>query len=442
MSFARFWRIALLALPMLTYISYIYSGMFWYIVYKDALQSQVNVYISLSALLVIVAYSIVKSEHAGRTKIVSVLLSKSGAVLFFAIYILICAIYSPSNLSRDVKLSYALINIPSAFLIGLLIFQKEVVAEFVLYVLALSIFGAIFVTFQFSNYESYADSVIHYQNINAICGGGAIFAMAALLDKEIKPTNRLLAAIVFVVLCFAVLRSGGRGGFLGLGVGVFVILAMRLRKYAVAIGLAAVVAWYALTFEFASVASFLEGVAVKYELYTIQRILGKVSTSYEGPLSREWLGEKATEVWLNSPFFGAGLGGYAVSAGFGDSNLYPHNIVLELLAEHGVFGLAAFVVLLMYYYSAAYRRWSLVTDLEKFVLVGSAVWDFAVLNVSGQFVADRLLWFTLGACAAISARSPKRAPARAGELMGWMPPSHGVVYCRNGVGEARQRRGR
>jgi hypothetical protein len=39
--------------------------------------------------------------------------------------------------------------------------------------------------------------------------------------------------------------------------------------------------------------------------------------------------------------------------------------------------------------------------LEKLILVGLAAGDMATLNVFGEFVSDRVLWVTLGACSAI-----------------------------------------
>jgi O-antigen ligase len=57
---------------------------------------------------------------------------------------------------------------------------------------------------------------------------------------------------------------------------------------------------------------------------------------------------KALQVWASDPIFGSGIGSWPVLAGFGDIKMYPHNIILEVLAEFGLVGLVLFSVPLLY----------------------------------------------------------------------------------------------
>lgn len=64
-------------------------------------------------------------------------------------------------------------------------------------------------------------------------------------------------------------------------------------------------------------------------------------TIESGDLGRELLWLAAIDVFESSPLFGAGIGGFFAITGDG----YPHNFVLELLAETGIVGLLFSVML-------------------------------------------------------------------------------------------------
>src|SRR5207248_2981789 len=62
--------------------------------------------------------------------------------------------------------------------------------------------------------------------------------------------------------------------------------------------------------------------------------------------TRITLAQNSIRIWETRPLFGAGLGGFPVLAGLGDTREYPHDLVLELLAETGLIGLLLFALLL------------------------------------------------------------------------------------------------
>ncbi len=65
-------------------------------------------------------------------------------------------------------------------------------------------------------------------------------------------------------------------------------------------------------------------------------------------ISRSLLYHMGWQVWSERPLLGTGWGGFPITAGFGeDSGLYPHNLLLELLAETGVPGFLLFLLLLV-----------------------------------------------------------------------------------------------
>jgi hypothetical protein len=57
--------------------------------------------------------------------------------------------------------------------------------------------------------------------------------------------------------------------------------------------------------------------------------------------------EGALEFWTRAPFFGIGLGGFGPLMFHLDGRFYPHNIVLQILSELGLVGLALFLPVLI-----------------------------------------------------------------------------------------------
>ncbi|WP_423747030.1 O-antigen ligase family protein (plasmid) [Haladaptatus sp. SPP-AMP-3] len=76
---------------------------------------------------------------------------------------------------------------------------------------------------------------------------------------------------------------------------------------------------------------------------TIQRIVatlsGKSTGSVEGRVDYYLA---SIPMWLSAPAFGHGIGSWPILYGMGDVKYYPHNIVLEILVEFGLFGLLLF----------------------------------------------------------------------------------------------------
>jgi O-antigen ligase len=83
------------------------------------------------------------------------------------------------------------------------------------------------------------------------------------------------------------------------------------------------------------------------EAATISRMEGLSSpTQDDSSSTRLVFYKEAFRIWTEHPIFGSGIGSFPVIMGIGDIRGYPHNFILEVLAELGLVGLLIFGFLL------------------------------------------------------------------------------------------------
>lgn len=114
------------------------------------------------------------------------------------------------------------------------------------------------------------------------------------------------------------------------------------------------------------------------------------------------------EVWQSSPWIGVGAGGWPMAAGIGDSRLYPHNLVLEILCEIGVVGFFVFLA----FAGSAYRNLGralqhheeeVLPKITKALLLNASIGAL----VSSALPDQRLLFLTLGLMAGLTTQDAK-----------------------------------
>jgi O-antigen ligase len=173
----------------------------------------------------------------------------------------------------------------------------------------------------------------------------AVLPLSVLVAMQAKTTfGRLGAAFLGAMMVGAVMVSYSRGGFVGLAI-MFAILGVQLarRKPAVA-GVGVLLLLFAVPF---APSSYWE------------RVASITDDSLDATGSREARRILLTEAWntfLTFPFHGVGAGQFQNYNPPDRLELWreTHNVVLQVAAELGIFGLAAFVFLL---YRAVMGGW-------------------------------------------------------------------------------------
>ena len=229
----------------------------------------------------------------------------------------------------------------------------------------------------------------NYLGIGRVVGlGFGVLAVSFLLTSQ---TNRLIkvtqvSLMVFFVLVLLVI--GGRGPLLATAIAFAItfLLMRRVRSVLYVVVLVAVTILASL-----QVQAFLQ----LSTLHRLAVLLEEPSggTSAEGRLMR--VGAALRQI-QDSPLIGQGLGSFFYY--YGEPGLlrdYPHNIVLEILAEAGIVGLFLFLINVLYAFSRI--PWKKIGKHQLWLTT-----LFALLNTtlnamaSGDIPDNRLLFVALG----------------------------------------------
>jgi O-antigen ligase len=258
-----------------------------------------------------------------------------------------------------------------------------------------------------------------YLTLSHWMGFGAIGVLAYTLLVGRGFAKRAVGTIVFTIIVSVMLTTGGRGPLLGLAVGTLVLLlglapSPTRRRSRVSVSF---LRWTALiVIAFISITQLFGS----RPLLTIERLdVLLTPTRGASAQARIVLADDSIRLWETRPAFGVGLGGFPVLAGLGDRREYPHDLVLELLAETGLVGLLLFGLVL----ATAVRNLgplrALRRDPLRMALLALLVYSFTNALFSGDLVDNRSLLAFAGLCvvgigASARAESPRSAhPLRA-----------------------------
>lgn len=236
-----------------------------------------------------------------------------------------------------------------------------------------------------------------YLGLGRVVGLGASIVLAYGLFFAQRPLQKAAASVLFGYYVFVLLILGGRGPFLAalLGASVPLLTGVRLspsngvflRRYTIPllwIGVAGVgVATYLYT----------TGAATM----TLGRLFALFRSVSEGSAGvRLWGFTNAIALWFKAPLFGQGIGAFPVLVGNIDQRLYPHNLILEILAELGVVGLFLYGAMLSYVFWALGPLSLIRRDPFRMLILMLFVNVFVNAMVSGDIPDNRLLFGILG----------------------------------------------
>jgi O-antigen ligase len=227
---------------------------------------------------------------------------------------------------------------------------------------------------------------VHYQ-----LAGLALAAAAALAAVRLAEARRLPArafwTLAILALAAAALLPGGRTALVALLLGVALAPALRLR-------LGSGLAWAGLV-----LAAGLAGAGwllLHPEEAEGLRTLERLTADAAGLDARRGLWEAAL-AWAGAAApFGLGTGGFSIAAGHGERRgLYPHNHLLEVLAEAGLPGLLLWLGAFGGAVLAALRLGRRVAA-ERLAAIAAMVLPVALTIMVSTDLGNRMAWFALG----------------------------------------------
>jgi O-antigen ligase len=237
----------------------------------------------------------------------------------------------------------------------------------------------------------------NYIAINRLMSFAAIIALVAWLFGDRWSGSNLISFSLFALFCFVLLITGGRGPLFGLAAALLVALLIGLgttrrgilyhRYQLYLLGIIALIAGgLAVALEFAS-----------DDMRTIQRmmILFEEVGGGRSASARLTTFHQAFELWSEATLLGHGVGSFPVMTGVGDVRHYPHNLILELLAEVGLVGFCLFAAMLV---TAMRNLWLSSLRTDPAILCGFMLLVNALVNAmfSSDLPGNRLVFVALG----------------------------------------------
>jgi O-antigen ligase len=249
-----------------------------------------------------------------------------------------------------------------------------------------------------------------------VIGLALLGVLFMLLAVRRQPLFRLALLGVAGLLAFGFLSSGSRGSMVAL---LTTLAVTALASFTLKRGRRWVVAGLALMTAVGAVSSMLVPSATET---MNRRVIEVIATpnAIGSARGREQRAQDALALFYEHPWTGVGVGGFDMARGYGDAARgdYPHNILLEIACELGVFGLAAFLGLIVPALRSAFRALRQVRTREEFataaVVFATTIYFLVNAMFSGDLNDNRLLFAALGLCAALP-RMARAHPTTPGE---------------------------
>lgn len=230
---------------------------------------------------------------------------------------------------------------------------------------------------------------------------GAVVALALAIFSKVGGAKQLVAGLALGICGYFLLIATGRGPLLALllaGLLVAVIQAPRVGPGRLEIAQTQIVALGLLALAMAYIGYLY---ATGQTAGAIHRFLGLFAQA-DDPLLRAGANRFdyfafAYQLWLKAPLFGQGLSSFAIIYGAGREiqGTYPHNAILQTLAEFGLVGLLFFGLFiaagLRHYGLARLRR-----DPLSLLVVMLFITILVQTMVAGDFTKSYRFFFVVG----------------------------------------------
>lgn len=323
----------------------------------------------------------------------------AGIISLFAIFVgyaILTGLWSPSEsyyLSKSIRLGTA-----TAFSLGggaiVVSSSRQRIRRFGGAIFGISVAIAIETIYQFTVYGSEELTIFgtNYLITGRVIGFGIILGCYYILIEQPELKRSAPTAVLTLIQLGALGFSGARGPLVTVigAVGILVLVALSFGNIPRSRG--AVAAYLA------SVAGVsLGAIWVADSIRALRRLFMLV----EGP--GDSLGTRI-DYWIwtidliseANIWTGYGLGSWPLYVGLPDEQLYPHNLVLEVVMELGIIGLYLLALVIGYAVYSLIEGWNETRELEYIALMALFAYMLANTFVSGDLNENRYLFAVVG----------------------------------------------
>ena len=245
----------------------------------------------------------------------------------------------------------------------------------------------------------------NYISIGNVLGLGCLVAFSYFLFFARNAVQRALALLALLALVAVFLRLGARGPLVATSISLLVCLLLQIRlgksraRFSRRWKSGQLYAVLALTLTLGSVAGYMSYTGnVPRTIQRLQLLFdggGGYAFGRSAGVRVEYY-YSAYLIWFDHPAYGGGIGSYPVKLGKADARTYPHNLILEIMAELGTIGLLLFLAMLI----SAFRNlggWSTIqNDPLRVIALMFVVSSLIGTMFSGDLVDNRTVFGTIG----------------------------------------------
>lgn len=378
---------------------------------KGALIDQIPVFktldytVILACLMVIAIIRILPNSQA-RSQVAS----SQKIIALYAIWVfwmIVCSFYAPvKQLALEKSLRFAVFN--SILFFGPIVFiQSRRDSRRMLFIfITVAIIGSIILAGQLYFHLTGSASPMNVTRLTVLSSNPiavarilSISAGMAALTIVMNPRSFWLWGLVLFICVTGAILTGSRGPVLSFIIGTFImgmLMGPQVRRKIGSVSvfiLAAIVLVFllapeSLTSRFRELGSIRELAVGKQGFQAVNTVQARLEF---------W--DKAIILWTRNAsnfFVGIGTAGYPVIFPW-KGVAYPHNMVLEVLAEFGLLGMGIIslhVWVLLKKASANFSLW--IRSREEVLWAVGVIIIFLASMVSGDLNDNRMLWFFMG----------------------------------------------
>ena len=314
---------------------------------------------------------------------------------------MISYIWTPGKDYATQKLFYILTLVLWAFVAPILVISRdpERVKRLAVLIILFSILVSIealrqFFIFNKTGFISVMGS--NYLALGRLMSIATIISLAYVLFWAKKWSYVVLGLGLFLYFFWIILIAGGRGPLIGTIIGCItpLIFSINLRRDKVILQRFTILLFIILIIGF---------ICLVYIWYTdkVTQTLARLKV-----LLMPGMGDSARlrleyynisfRMWMEKPLLGHGIGSFPLFQSGYDTRGYPHNILLEILAELGIIGLILFIGMFFYSLFIFMRREPIRRNPVKLLLIMILIVISFNAMVSGDITDNRLLFSNLG----------------------------------------------
>lgn len=348
-------------------IIFLYSGLIKWI--------NIGIDITLASLIVLIAITLFNIKR--KIKVIG---PEIKIIIIFGVLYSLTSIYTVSDSYFIEKILYLWMAIFSFILPSLILKEEEEMSIFFnVYnffgIICLLILSYLLLTGQWYIFITSTYDNINFPNYLAVGSFLGVFVLA-----NIKRKNKIFRIISVIAIIFMILLSG-RGPVIALLFSYILYFLFSSGKIKQLVPFIIV-----LTVMYSAYLQFDEFEEVTNSFNRFTNLLG----------NEERIGQikEASEIISNNFIFGVGIGGYGIASAGIDAFWHPHNIILEILSESGVFIFTIFLYFLFKIFFINNYKFLLNKISVIFPLI--AFFLFIQAMKSGGIADFRITFFWLG----------------------------------------------